>query len=99
MNFLFLLISFDLDNVFTLVCNREFVAGSVIQATGMVKFEDGLRMGESLEAAGALVVAAPILESISTPPGGAGWSWVGYGCQKDPISDQIPTCLISHWWY
>ena len=47
-----------------------------------------------MEAAGALGVAAPILESISNPPGGAGWSWVGCGCLKDPISDQIPTCLV-----
>ena len=44
-----------------------------------------------MEAAGALGAAAPILESISTLPGGVGWSWVGCGCQKDPISDQIPT--------
>ena len=43
---------------------------------------------------GALGAAAPILESISNPSGGAGWSWVGCGCQKDPISDQIPTCLV-----
>ena len=49
-----------------------------------------------MEAAGALGVAAPILESISNPSGGAGWSWVGCGCQKDPISDQIPTCLVPH---
>ena len=49
-----------------------------------------------MEAAGALGAAAPILESISNPPGGAGWSWVGCGCQKDPISDQIPTCLVPH---
>ena len=47
-----------------------------------------------MEAAGALGAAAPILESISNPPGGAGWSWVGCGCHKDPISDQIPTCLV-----
>ena len=47
-----------------------------------------------MEAAGALGAAAPILESISNPPGGVGWSWVGCGCQKDPISDQIPTCLV-----
>ena len=39
-------------------------------------------------------IAAPILESISNPSGGAGWSWVGCGCQKDLISDQIPTCLV-----
>ena len=47
-----------------------------------------------MEAAGALGTAQPILESISNSPGGAGWSWVGCGCQKDPISDQIPTCLL-----
>ena len=50
-----------------------------------------------MEAAGALGAAAPILESISTPPPrGAGWSWFGCGCQKDPISDQILTCLVLH---
>ena len=37
-----------------------------------------------MEAAGALGVAAPILESIPNPPGGAGWSWVGCGCHKVP---------------
>ena len=42
-----------------MVLNRESVAGSVIQATGMVEFEDDLRMGVLL---GALVAAAPILE-------------------------------------
>ena len=45
-------------------------------------------------AAVALVVAASILESISNPSEGADWSWVGCGCQKDLISDQIPTCLV-----
>ena len=47
-----------------------------------------------METVGALGAAAPILESISNPSGGAGWSWVGCGCQKDPILDQIPTCLV-----
>ena len=47
-----------------------------------------------MEAAGALGAAAPILETISNPPGGAGWSWAACGCQKDPISDQSPTCLV-----
>ena len=37
-----------------------------------------------MEAAGALGAAAPILESIPNPPGGAGWSWVGCGCHKAP---------------
>ena len=63
--------------------NRESVAGSLIHSTEMSEFENG-----------ALEVAAPILESISNPSGGAGWSWVGCGCQKDLISDQIPTCLV-----
>ena len=70
------------------------MAGLVIQATGRTEFEDGLRTVSSLEAVGALGAAAPILESISNPSGGAGWSWVGCGCQKDLISDQIPTCLV-----
>ena len=47
-----------------------------------------------METVGALGAAAPILESISNPSGGAGWFWVGCGCQKDLISDQIPTCLV-----
>ena len=47
-----------------------------------------------METVGALGAAAPILESISNPSGGACWSWVGCGCQKDLISDQIPTCLV-----
>ena len=68
------------------------MAGSVIQATGM--------MESSLEAAGALVVAAPILGLIPNPSRGAGWSWVGCGCHKDPISDQISILPSSvHGWY
>ena len=47
-----------------------------------------------MEAAGALWTATPILESIPSPPGGVGWSWIGCGCHKDPILDQIPTCLV-----
>ena len=38
----------------------------------------------SLEAAGALVAAAPILESITNPSGGAGWSWGRHCCHRDP---------------
>ena len=49
-----------------------------------------------METVGALGAAAPILGSISNPSGGAGWSLVGCGCQKDPISDQITTCLVPH---
>ena len=37
-----------------------------------------------MEAAGALVAAAPILESILHHPGVAGWSWDRCGCHKDP---------------
>ena len=47
-----------------------------------------------METVGDLGAAAPILESISKPSGGAGWSWFGCGCQKDLIPDQIPTCLV-----
>ena len=34
------------------------------------------------------------LGSLSNPPEGAGWSWVGCGFQKDLISDKIPTRLV-----
>ena len=47
-----------------------------------------------MEAAGALGTAPPILESISNPHEGVDWSWVGCGCQKDPISDQISTYVF-----
>ena len=50
----------------------------------------------SLQTVGALGAAAPILESISNPSGGASWSWVGCGCYKDPISDQFSTCSVPH---
>ena len=47
-----------------------------------------------MEDAFALEADTAILESISIPSGSAGWSLVGCGCQKDPISDRIPTCLV-----
>ena len=31
-----------------------------------------------------LFIIAPILESISNPPGGADWSWGQCGCHRDP---------------
>ena len=40
------------------------------------------------------VASTSIIESISNPPGGTGWSLVGCSCHKDPISDQIQTCLV-----
>ena len=52
------------------------MAGSVIQATGTVEFEDGLRTG-------VLPGGAPILGSVSNPTGVAGWSWVGCGCHSN----------------
>ena len=64
--------------------------GSVIQATGTVDLRMARGRESSLEAAGALVAAAPILGSISNPPE----VWVGCGCHKDSISGQIPTCLV-----
>ena len=50
---------------------------------------------ERLEAAGAVVATAPSLGSSPNPPGGAGWSWGRCGCQKGPLSDQIPTLPSS----
>ena len=69
--------------------NQESVAGSVIQATGMVEFEDGLRTESSLQAAGTLVVAAPSPGSILHHPGCVGWSWGRYGCPKDPCQTEF----------
>ena len=46
-----------------------------------------------MEAAGALVAAAPSLESSPNSLGGAEWSWGQCGCQKVPLTDQIPTLL------
>ena len=43
-----------------------------------------LEQESSLEAAGVLRAAAPILGSIPNPPGGAGWSWGQCGCHRDP---------------
>ena len=47
--------------------------GSVIQATGTVEFEDGLRTIVLLEAAGALRVTASSLGLIPNLSGGASW--------------------------
>ena len=60
------------------ICNPSYWDGGV---WGWLK--------SSLEAAGALGAAASILESIPTPPGSVDWTWVGCGCHKVPISDQI----------
>ena len=69
------------------------VAGLVIQATGRTEFEDDLRTGV-------------LLGGCWCPWGGRTYprinfntlrgcrSWVGCGCQKDHILDQIPTCLV-----
>ena len=59
----------------TYVGYRDSVAGSVIQATGTVEFEDGLRLESSLEASGTLVAAASSPGSMLHHPGGAGWLW------------------------
>ena len=44
------------------------------------------------EATGALGAATPILESISNPPGGAGWSWVWCGCHRSPFQTKFQFC-------
>ena len=70
---------------------RDSMVGSVIQANGMVDFEDSLRMGVL-----SIGCWCPIQGSISKLPEGAGWFWVCCGCHKDPISDKIPTYLVPH---
>ena len=52
----------------------------------------------SMEAAGALGAASPILESIPNPPGGTGWSWVGCGCHKVPIYRPNSNSAKFHTW-
>ena len=70
------------------------VAGLVIQATGRTEFEDGLRTGVLLGDCWCPWGGRTYPRINFNPSGGAGWSWVGCGCQKDLISDQIPTCLV-----
>ena len=70
------------------------VADPVIEAIAGLEFEDGLRRESSLEAAGTLVVAAPSPGSILHHPGGAGWSWGRYGCQKDPCQIKFQFCQV-----
>ena len=54
----------------------------------------------SLETAGTLVAATYSPRSILHHPRGAGWSWGRCGCEKGPLSDQIPILLCSaHGWY
>ena len=83
------------------------MAGSVIQATGMVEFKNGLRTEYSLEAAGALeatgalVATAPNLRSIPNTPvaGGEDWSWRRCSCHKVHFPEQTPILPNSvHWW-
>ena len=61
------------------------VADPVIEVIARLEFEDGLRTGVPLEAAGALRAAAPNLVSIPNPSWGAGWSWEPCGCHRDPL--------------
>ena len=51
-----------------------------------------------MEAAGALGAAAPILESIPNPPGGAGWSWGQCGCHRDPLVRPNSNFAEFHAW-
>ena len=75
------------------------MAGSVIQATGMVEFEDGLRTGVLLGGCWTLGAAAPNLGSIPNPLGvrvGSGGGVVVIGTL---LSDRIPILLSSaHQW-
>ena len=72
------------------------LGGSVIKINGRVEFEDGLRMGVHLGGCWCPSGGRTYPRINFNSPGGAGWSWVGHGCHKDPISDQILTCLVPH---
>ena len=69
--------------------NRESVAGSVIQATGTVEFEDGLRTG--FLPGGCWYSFGRI---NSTPSGGASWSWGQCGCHKEPCQTEFQLCWV-----
>ena len=74
------------------MCEWASVASTIIQATGTVEFEDGLKMESSLEAAWALRAVTFSLGSIQNPQG----MRVAPGTL---LSDQIPDLLSSaHRW-
>ena len=74
------------------------MAGSLIQGTGTVEFEDGLRVEvlPSLEAADALVVSAPILDSISNPLGMQVGPWLDVVVIRIPFQTKMQFCGVPH---
>ena len=75
--------------------DRESVAGSVIQATGMVEFENGLRMVLLLGGCwcpwGGRIYPRINFKPLLGCRLVLGWLWLSEG---PLISDQIPTCLV-----
>ena len=65
-----------------------------VQATATVEFEDGLRTEVLLGGCWCPCGSCTYPRINFKPPWGASWSCVGCGCHNDPISDQIPTCLV-----
>ena len=79
---------------------RESVAGSVIQATGTVEFEDGLRTGVLPGGCWYPCGGCTYPRINSAPPGGCGLVIRAVWLSKGPLSDQIPILPSStHGWY
>ena len=78
----------------------EFVAGSVIQATGTAEFEDGLRTGVLPESCW-YPCGGCIYYRINSAPHGGCRLVMGVMCYSyGPLSDQIPILPSSmHVWY
>ena len=74
-------------------CLRS-VVGLVIQATGRTEVEDGLRTGVLLGGCWCPRGGHTYPRINFKPLWVYGWSLVECGCQKDPRSDQIPTCVV-----
>ena len=80
--------------------HRESVAGSVIQATGTVEFEDGLRTGVLPGGCWYPCGGRTYPRINSAPPGGCGLVMGAVWLSKGPLSDQIPVLPSSvHGWY
>ena len=67
-----------------IIKHQESVADSVIQATGKLGFEVGLRMGVLPGGCWGLRAAAPSQGAIPSPLEGVGWSWGQCGYYRDP---------------
>ena len=80
--------------------NSEYLTGSVIQATGTVKFEDGLRMGVLPGGCWCSCGGSTYPRINIKPPRGwglvLGWMWLSEGPHFRPNSNLLGS---AHCWY